>query len=350
MGCGTTVAAAEIGHTEIEVPGMTPETTDTSRKMIFIAWAPFNRRSETLSAKMGAEYHSIHVMKYKKVYNVPLKYFYQTWKTAAVCFRERPDIVFMQNPPIILPLTVYVCSWFLGLKFVIDSHSAAFMSWHWRWSLPIHKYLSRRAIATIVTNRHFESIVSGWGARPFILRDIPVNFPEVEKFGVNGRTNIVFICTYSEDEPVERVLEAASDHPDVHFYITGNLSNSPRNVKERGIENVTFTDFLSDSEYIGLIKACDGVLVLTDREHTLLRGACEAVSLGKPLVISDTELLREYFPRGAVHVENSRTGIGGGIRRLIEEKNRLEMEVQQLREERWNEWDTKFGELKQLVS
>ena len=320
-----------------------------ARSLLFIAWVPYNRRSESLAEKLDAEYCPIHILKYKKVYNVPVKYVYQTIRTVITCLRRRPDIIFVQNPPIFCPLVVYSCSKFIGARIVIDSHSAAFMSKRWRWSSPIHRFVSRRALANIVTNDHFASIVSGWGGRPFILRDIPIVFPAMNPPALAGARNIVFICTYSDDEPIDEVLGAATGLPDVHFYITGDLANMPKRLRGYEKTNVTFTGFLPEEDYVGLLQACDGVLVLTEREHTLLRGACEAVSVGRPLVISDTRLLREYFPKGAIHVENDMAAIREGIRRLFRERWRLEKEILALRDDRWVEWESKWDELMQLL-
>jgi hypothetical protein len=58
------------------------------------------------------------------------------------------------------------------------------------------------------------------------------------------------------------------------------------------------------------------VLTLTTRDHTMLRGAYEAIYQGTPVVVSDWALLRDAFPEGAVHVDNTPEGIAAGIRRI----------------------------------
>jgi glycosyltransferase involved in cell wall biosynthesis len=80
--------------------------------------------------------------------------------------------------------------------------------------------------------------------------------------------------------------------------------------------NVTLTGFLPTAAYGGLLSSADAVLALTTRDHTMLRGAYEAVYQGTPVIVSDWPLLREAFPAGAVHVDNTAAAIVGAIRAI----------------------------------
>ena len=62
--------------------------------------------------------------------------------------------------------------------------------------------------------------------------------------------------------------------------------------------NVTLTGFLSDEAYGGLVCGADVVMTLTTRDHTMLRGAYEAIYQGTPVIVSDWPLLREALRRG----------------------------------------------------
>ena len=91
------------------------------------------------------------------------------------------------------------------------------------------------------------------------------------------------------------------------------------------------------------------MLVLTTVDHTLQWGACEAVSLGKPVIISDWPFLRSYFHKGTVHVDNTEEGIYQGLLQMRRDLDRLGREVQELREERRLEWDLKYDELMAMI-
>ena len=70
---------------------------------------------------------------------------------------------------------------------------------------------------------------------------------------------------------------------------------------------------------------------LTTRDNTMQRGACEALSLSRPIVTSDWPLLRSYFAQGTVHVDNTAAGIRSGIAQVLKDRERFETEIVGLR-------------------
>jgi hypothetical protein len=88
---------------------------------------------------------------------------------------------------------------------------------------------------------------------------------------------------------------------------------------------------------------------LTTRDHTLLSGAFEAVSIGTPLIVSDWPILRDYFSLGTVHVPNTVPGICEGVQRAQREQPALRQGILQLREKLEVEWKQEFAELCRLL-
>ena len=232
---------------------------------------------------------------------------------------------------------------------MIDHHSDAFSS-RWKWALPIQKFLARRAITNLVTNQHWVAIVQSWSADAFILPDPFVTLPEGADVVVKPGFNVVFINTFAPDEPIEAVLQSASQLPDVHFYITGNTTKKPASFFANLPENITFTGFLTDPHYFGLLRAAHAVMALTTRNYTLQGGGCEAVSLGKPLITSDWPYLRELFAKGTIYVPNSSDGIRDGMLIMQQRYKELEKEIVSFRQESRRVWDTRFVQLKELVA
>ena len=74
-----------------------------------------------------------------------------------------------------------------------------------------------------------------------------------------------------------------------------------------------YVGYLPDEEFYGLLEAAHAVMSLTTQDHTFQSGASEALWLGKPIITSDWPLLRAYFDRGTVHVDNTVQGIRRGI-------------------------------------
>lgn len=316
---------------------------------IFIAWVKHSRRSQLIAEKLGLRLFLVHALK-RRPWLAPLRYLLQSWQTWQILMREKPGLVFVQNPPIFAALIVYVYARLWGARFVIDSHSAAFMGGAWRWSLPLHAYLSRRAVTTIITNPYLEAQVQAWGAPTFIIADIPTVFPAGRPYPLNGRFSVAVINTFAPDEPLDEVLAAARALPEVQFLITGDPIRANRAHLANGPANVTFTGFLPDENYIGMLRAVNAIVVLTTRDHTMQRGACEAVSLGKPIITSDWPLLREYFHKGTLHVDNTAAGLAAAIREMQTRERELEREVSALQAERRAEWETKQTEIERWLA
>jgi glycosyltransferase involved in cell wall biosynthesis len=160
--------------------------------------------------------------------------------------------------------------------------------------------------------------------------------------------NMTFISTFTRDEPLEAFLGAASQVPDVQFYVTGRLKDANSNTLKHAPENVTFTDFLNNSDYVGLLTASDAVVCLTTEDHTMQRGAYEAIYLGKPVITSKFDILRESFPKGTVHVENNSNDIAEGIREMRGNLDGYRREAEQLKSEKLERWRQVKKELNAL--
>ncbi len=319
-----------------------------NNKMIFIAWIAYSCRSQLIAEKFQMKLYLIQSLK-RRYFLAPLRYVLQAITTFRVLMREKPAVVFVQNPPIFAALVVYLYAKLWPAQYIIDAHTGALLEWRWQWSMFLFAFLARRAIATIVTNEHLAAMVEAWGAKTFIIADIPTTFPQSKPFPLNGKFSVAVVNTFSPDEPVEEILEAAASLPEVQFYITGD----PIRAKERFLQNppgnVKFTGFLPDEEYLGLLQSAQAIMVLTTVDHTMQRGACEAVSLGKPVITSRWPLLQTYFHKGTIHVDNTSRDIQAGVRKMQRERGVLEKEVLLLKQERWLEWDEKYATLTRLI-
>ena len=56
--------------------------------------------------------------------------------------------------------------------------------------------------------------------------------------------------------------------------------------------------FLSDQQYGSLICNADIVLTLTTQDHTMIRGAWEAIYQATPVIVSDWPILQSSFDKG----------------------------------------------------
>ena len=318
-------------------------------KALFLAWTAHNRRSQLIAKSLGIPLYLVHSLK-RRYYLAPLRYVLQTWSTLKLLWSKRPEVVFVQNPPIFAALLVYLYARLTGARYVVDSHTGALLAPWWRWSMPLHAFLSKRAVTTLVTNEYLAHQVRQWTDKVFILADIPTEFPAGRPYPLDGEFNVAVINTFSPDEPIDTVLTAAKTMPDVHFYITGDPIRAKKRYLTQHLPNVHFTGFIPDEDYFGLLRGVQGIVVLTTDNHTMQRGACEAVWLAKPIVTSDWPVLRTHFHKGTVHVDNSVGALQAGIRKLQTNLAELEAEIHLLQQERQQEWQHQSQFLRAIVA
>jgi glycosyltransferase involved in cell wall biosynthesis len=321
---------------------------------VAIAWAPYSRRSEMFARELGGPVRCIHYLRFQSPPHAPIKYAMQALRTLQRLFRDRPRAVHVQNPPFVCGLTVAFYCWLTGGCYVVEHHSAAFER-IWDWARPFQKLVVRRAVTNIVTDGHWADVVRSWGGRhspahALVMHDAFLDLPEGEPFTVGVGNNIALAGTFADDEPLDAVLDAARLVSEVHFYVTGDPTKAPASLLAKAPPNVTFTGFLDDGEYLGLLRAVDAVMVLTTRDHTLQLAGCEAIAVGTPLITSDWPYLRQLFSTAAVYVaptaESIRDGVIEALRRLPE----LRHQTSEVRRTQQARWRAQMAQLRALVA
>ncbi|KZZ58218.1 hypothetical protein A3762_08305 [Oleiphilus sp. HI0125] len=265
---------------------------------VWITWE-HQVRNRSLSKLLGVPLHEIVI----NGRNPIARYWLSAVKTLAIIRSEKPKAVFHQNPSIFLGAFLILLRVFYRFKLITDTHNAGILPAEGRYALlnAIGKFVTKRTDVAIVHNQLIANNVKEWGVKPFILPDpLPdmslQSATEGEHLKVKDN-EVVFVCRWSADEPYEAVFEAAQllveQNSDVHITITGR---PPEHIKHKQLpSNITLSGFLSDDEYRRTLKQTAVLLVLTNRTNSLNCGAYEALALGKPCILFDTELLRKFF-------------------------------------------------------
>ena len=314
-----------------------------------VAWWPHSRRSEAFAKALGASLHCVHHIRTRSRFSVPIRYTLQAFHTLWILFKERPQAVHVQNPPIACSLVVYFFCRLCHAEFVLDHHSAAFAG-VWDWALPIQRFVAQQAATNIVTNQYWADRIHAWDAPALIIGEPFLDLPEGEVLPKQPGFSVAFVSTFAPDEPLDQVLQAAPKLPAVHFYVTGDSKQSDHDRYEPLPPNVVLTGFLPDAQYIGFLRAVDGIMALTTRNHTLQLGGCEAVSVGQPLIVSDWPCLRDTFPKGTVYAANTSEGIRDAVLLLQQEHEALRQEMLLFRDEARKEWYARCSLLNELVA
>jgi len=320
------------------------------KKTIFISWTLFDNHSKTLADSIDSKVYFVFYAALKKIYFLPFRYLLQAIKTIKILVEENPNVVIVQNPPIILPMLIFIWGKIFGTKLIIDSHTAAFLTPPWKQFLFLHKYLSRFALTTIVTNTGLASIVKSWEANVTILTG-PI--PNISKNNIkheDNDTNIVCISSFAIDEPINEVIEMAKNIPDIKFFITGDYYRLKSEILKEATTNIVFTGYLTRVDYINLLKSAFGIIDLTKRDYTLLDGGYEAVAVQVPLITSDWPVLKEYFNKGTLYTNNTKESLVYAVRYLLSNHEKLQQEIGMLKAELQDRFDSEKAELKNLIN
>lgn len=325
-------------------------------RRIWLTWER-QRRNRTLSAAANADL-------YELCYSLPRaqRWFKAVMETIKVLSRERPQVVFAQNPSLLLALLAVWHGRLRGHVTIIDAHNAGIYpfrgrrKWHNRLLRPLLQrivhHVMRSADLTLVSNSALQTYIENIGAAAFVLPDpLPSFPPQPPSRRQEPDRRVLFICTWADDEPYVEVMKAAEAlEPGVQVLITGNSRGRERDFGRDLPNNVVLTGFVSEDEFVRLLHEVDMVMDLTTLENCLVCGAYEAVAAGTPLVLSGTQALRAYFNRGVVFTSNDAAGIAHALKTALADRHRLAVEIDQLRHELTESWQRQHMELEAWIA
>lgn len=316
-------------------------------KRIWITWLN-QRRNKELAREMQCSLYSI---SYDG--NRLIRYLLLSYRTVQILRREKPKIVFAQNPSLILAiLLIILSSKYLHFRVIIDSHNAGLFPIEGRSRLlnRLSKVIQQKASLTIVTNNALKEIVESNGGQAIILPDKIPHIPKKEFLKLKGEYNFLLVSSFSQDEPFMSAISAMRELSEkICLYVSGDFKKVRKAIIGDS-DNVIFTGFVSDQEYFQLLHSVDGVINLTYRENCLLCGAYETVAVEKPLILSDKSVLKDYFHKGSIFVENDADSIRNGILKAIKNKESLCDEVRELKKELLLSWEKRKIYLNNLIS
>lgn len=281
-----------------------------------------------------------------------LRYAKSAWQTLRYLFQEKPLIVFAQCPSIVLCSLLAMMKYFLDFRFLIDAHNIAIESLSRKDLLgSLHRFALSKADSVIVSNQALTSIVERHGGRPLVLPD---KLPLIEKCDSPLKDTVpilLFVCTFAADEPVEIFIQGALRNigHDFRVYITGKKSKAGQLLKNEG-DRIHFTDFLPHKEYDRLLCSADLVIDLTTRENCLVCGGYEAISVTRPLMLSDHRVNREMFPKGCLFVKNTAEDYSQKLREFFENREKYEREIVEMKSDFLARWDSFYQNVEQSLA
>jgi glycosyltransferase involved in cell wall biosynthesis len=274
-------------------------------------------------------------------------------KTLSVFISEKPEIIFVQNPSIVLSFFSVTYGLLLRIPVIVDSHNAGIYPFNGkkRWANIVTQYLFRRAALTVVSNEYLAEYVRTKGGRSVAVPDpIPDIKPPTTKKIMNGTFNVMFICSWADDEPYVEVMQAAELlDKNIFIYITGNSKGKELQYGSSLPGNVVLTGYLKEEDYIEALYSCDAVLDLTTRDNCLVCGAYESVAAEKPLIVSNSKVLMEYFSKGVRYTDNTASDIAEQIIGAAFNKEKLQQKIKELKNDIIYSWNKRLFEVERML-
>ena len=282
-------------------------------KQLFVVWARYQRRPLTMRKHFGYDLVFLPPIIRNKFMKPIISYPVQVLKTICAIFRHQPDVLWVQAPPNFLLHVAWLARKFnkRPLKIVADLHNRALTPLWFR--LPLTRKVLNSFDRILVHNQAVRRTALAKGItaeRLQVLEDLtPYITPVANLERTTECPRFVMPCSFADDEPISTVIATAHELPKFEFYLTGDRSRvQASGLLENVPPNVTFTGFLDQEAYDGLVGRSTGVLCLTRYDGIQLSSAIEAIGAGKPLIISDTPLLRSLFEQG-LFTDNSIDGL-----------------------------------------
>jgi glycosyltransferase involved in cell wall biosynthesis len=318
-------------------------------KALFVSWLPYHGRSDGIARSLGVQgWFSDGGTGPAFVRDV------RRWRQTSRLLRsERPDVILVMQPPVIALWCVWWYARRAKARIAGDLHTGVFTEASSRIAMRHTLRLLGRHGLAIVTNGELREVADAHLCPTLILHDrIEALEPDTstpENAALAELADDEFVLAplaYDHNDPVDEILRAAAATPELRWVLTGD---PPRGVVAQAPANVTFPGFVSRPDFLRAMSRAGVVVAMTKHEHTMQRAAYEALSLGRPLVTSDTTVLSAYYADAAELVAPRAEYIAHGVRRAMADEGASERMVE-LRDLRISEQDLALASLQHWVS
>lgn len=294
------------------------------RKTAWITWER-QQRNISMARIFDADYFEIT----SNMYFI-LRYAFCVYSTCKIFLKDYENI-FVQNPSIILSFVAVIASKVFGKKVIIDAHNAGVRPAEGRWWMLqlVNRWILKRSNLVLVSNVELQNYLTEFTVNCIVIPD-PLPQISVARNSEYTSYDVLFVCSWSEDEPILEYIEAARSNGELTFAITGNYRKFV-DALDRSIQiprNLRLMGFIDEVEYYYHIKNSSLVVDLTTRLDCLVCGAYEAISLGNLVLLTNSEVNRSLFGSAAAYSDLNCGDVGRSIVRALAEKSDLAKVVQ----------------------
>jgi len=297
--------------------------TRTKTRIIWIDWDR-HLRSRTLAQRLAVE-----LFEFRVSGNRIRRYLSGIIQTEAAIRKTRPEIVIATNPSLVLGFLLLALRKWHRFVLVSDAHYFGVRAIHGHRVLQrLLDFHNARADLVIVTNDSHAKYLASQGCRAYVCPDPLPDLTAHTSLAVSVPPKSVFlVCSFDEDEPYEAAFAAFSRLRERGYalFVSGNYKKVQ--IDPAHFPWVHFLGFVSEVEYYSYLRACSVTMDLTTMEDCLVCGAYEALAAGKPLLISNTRALADYFGGVAFLTENTPEAIIENVERAHSQRHDLARKV-----------------------
>jgi glycosyltransferase involved in cell wall biosynthesis len=256
-----------------------------NKNCMFVAFSSVASRSRRIASKLN-----IPLIFYKDRF----PYVFSSILTIIKILRAKPKSVILQLTQGPILFLFIILKKLIKFKLIGDVHSGFLIYLNLKGKILNFTFskLIDHLDLIIVHNKEILKIVSKKN-KTLLLYDPLIN--EVEELKIRKNKTFVFVPIMKKpDEPIRELIKASEElKSDFVFISTG-----------KKIENIKCLGYLSYENYLKVLKTCDIVLALTKREFTLLSIIFEAISLGKPIIASETLTIKNFLKDNALYTNH----------------------------------------------
>jgi hypothetical protein len=251
--------------------------------------------------------------------------------TVARLLQCRPATVFLQNSFMLLLIVVAykaLAPW--PTIVVADCHNKSLKR---RLTGPLagifrglKAWSFRRTDLVIVSNAAMVDAAHEWSERVAVLRDpLPAEFlgsgdrDQDPAVPVAADPYVLFPCSFEPDEPVGVIFATATTlaRAGIASVVTGDVSRIAGRIAVPSDQRVRFSGYVPIGEYRSLVRQAAVIVALTEDPDCLMCAAYEGLAAQRPLVISDTPVLRSCFGRCAIYTRNTADDVCDRVTQIL---------------------------------
>lgn len=287
--------------------------------MVWITWER-QTRNQSMAAMLGVKCYEL-LSEKKGVH----RYWACVKKTHNILKNQNVKVAFVQNPSIVLTAFAVLTKKIYNVQVVVDAHNSGVFPAEGKY--PLLNFINRRLLKwsdlVIVTN---ENLGNRTGADYVVCTD---PLPDINLDVQPIENDVLVVCSWADDEPIEEYIEASRNFPNLEFNFTGNHKKYSKTLKVP--KNCRILGFVSEQQYYAYMAGAKLILDMTKRDNCLVCGAYEAIAMNKIVIVTDNYTNRVVFGSAVLYAQCESVSIAEAIENFFQQRHVMNVNLNEFR-------------------